>query len=252
VKAIVAYLPPRQRFNTDAFVSNLGRYRTRNKFIMVSDDKSWQVECCPDPEKARCGNSNAVNNLVFLMCLKVSIEMGVDTMLYLESDCRVNGHYWDQRVFNEYQQQGKPVAGTLFAVNPWNSGSLNAQRFAEWSNRNVNGIPTVTALGVMEPGRVAPAYCFPNGALGVYDVKFVWDLFRGEDLMIMAKEFQAWDREIGLRIANRYPGHEYDQQAALTSVYSGYGDACNTEAERLQWLHSGKVAAIHQVKGNVE
>jgi hypothetical protein len=63
-----------------------------------------------------------------------------------------------------------------------------------------------------------------------------------------ATQITAWDMHIGFQMHNFYGDDVPKRMAALTTVFSGYGDEILNEQERKDWMMSGRICAVHQIK----
>lgn len=257
----ITYLPPPTFGNSPSFLENLIRYPTLSPLVCFSDhDYGLDViRLKASPEAAKDGaNPFAVNNACFFTALRIADRQGYDYFCYLESDCRVGKPRWDAALFDEFFDDPRPLicGGSMVVYNPANSGPVGWQKWCELCNRH-NGdeknraIPTYGWKGAAD----ASGSCvFVNGALGVYSVAWLKQLFpevlKDGQTLIEAQRSKPWDLQIGLNIWEKFGVESYEVVGHMTSIFSSYGDVLTTEAQRVQWLREGRYVAVHQVKSN--
>lgn len=238
-----------------------------NKLLLYSDYSYYKapfnldcIQLKASPEiikKLTVGSANhwAVNNAVFMTGMKIAVQDGYDFAIYIESDCRFGQPAWDNVIFEEHFNLGFPVvaSGSLVCWNPFSSGLEVTQRWerliCETNERRINPrrnfpIPT---YGTRDSGKPS---IFPNGALGVYDLRWIKDFFDLSNTVKIASESFAWDFLIGQKIWEKFGVQSFDVVGNLQCIFSGYSDQITTEPERLNMLRSGDVVAVHQVKSN--
>jgi hypothetical protein len=285
VKLMIAgYVPPPNFPGAKAFLENIRRFKTVNELFLFSDHSAYgfQTILPPDDMKRhneRCGISNAL----FVMAVRFALQRGATHMLYLESDCRVGIDYWDEIMFNEYFafKFPKVAAGSLVAHSCTNGGYDYYKRFWQFLMEHgkrkqfipIYGIPVMAGLAmrefgeeaglVVKPGDARTKYkpaVYPNGALGIYDVSWMAELFginpdgkfRSDQSLIQHVQASAWDHMIGVRLYDRFGEDALEMVGHLDSCFSSYGDSVSTESQRMTMLQIGRVVAIHQVKSEVQ
>jgi hypothetical protein len=280
--AIVGYVPPPSFRGANAFIKNIMKFHPVNDLVLFSDHHDYGFTRIFNPEKVvgieknpRCGISNAV----FITGLRLAVKKGYTHMLYLEADCRVGVKNWDEIMFEEYFSFTFPkvAAGSLVAHSCTNGGFEFYKRFTAFLHSHskskhvipLYGIPVMAGVAMGEfskdipqvvlPGDARLRYkpsVYPNGALGIYDVNWLCELFgikpdgdfkEGVD-MVQHVQNSAWDHMIGAHLYDRFGDQVFDMVGHLDSVFSSYGDTVTTEAQRLQMLRDGDCTAIHQVK----
>lgn len=265
---VVGYLPPPKFVCTMTFLANLQKFWPANKTILYSDFPYWKepfnLDVIPlhaSPEilkKATIAgkpNTWAVNNAVFLTGMRMARQTGFDHAIYVESDCRFGCKDWDQRIFEEHFSLGFPniASGSLVVWSPFNAGLEVTRRWerliVERNEKRENPkrnfpIPT---YGTRDSGLPS---IFPNGALGVYDLRWIAEMFDLNNTIQIASESHAWDFLIGEKIWQRFGVQSFDVVGNLTCIFSGYGDQITTEQERMAMLRNGDVVAVHQVKSD--
>jgi hypothetical protein len=255
--ATISYLPPRGQLNSEAFVANLAHWPGSLPLHLYSDDASWgpDIHHVANPEVVR--NQKhwfSVNNLVFLFALKLAIDLKLDYFLYLESDARVRGEHWDQIIFDDcFRENRQPLLyGTPVIFNLSQSGPTPLLRGIDIAYRFIAMTGCPTAVHGSWPGAKFKFALFPNGALGIYHVPTLAQLFQGfeADIGRYAASITAWDCEIGQRFYQYFGDGIFDQFQFATRCYSGYGDELTTLDQRKALLYSGKISAVHQAKTN--
>lgn len=256
----LAYLPPKAFGCSKVFAENLDQFPTKYDLLTYSESEDWPgaVRLKGNPEQVKNttfqdGRPNpfAINNLVFFTGVRIAQSKGYTHFIYLESDCRVGRKDWDEVIFEEYFNLGKPTlaAGTLACYNPNNFSLLAAKRWAELVSKNISRNVPIATYGWKGAAEKFPCCVFPNGALGVYDLAWMGQLFDLNNTMDVAKCHTAWDMAFGVNIWKLFEEDSYEVLGMLQSVFSSYGDVLTTEEQRLQWLREGKFVAVHQVKG---
>lgn len=253
--ATVLYCPPPTAYaSAGAILENLKRFPPKHELILFSDfDHKWpgQVQIKVSPEIVKNVNKFAINNLVWLTGLRLAKDRGVTHLLNLEADCRVGVEGWDDRIFDEYFNLGRPciAAGTLAVYNPCAAGLSAARRWEQLVARNMRKNVPVATYGWMKGDQKGASCLFPNGALSVMDMAWVTKFFDLGETVQLAQKIPPWDMALGLKTWELFGEESYEVMGYLESVFSGYGDALTTEDERMEMLRSGKVVATHQVKG---
>lgn len=265
----VLYLPPPtfRGCDTGVMVDNLKKFPPKHPMLVYSDHP-WPVdgliklgsspEIVKDAKDAKgVPNKWAVNNLIWATGMRIAIKNEFSHVLYLEADCRVGCPGWDDKIFDEFFSVGRALAcaGTLVTFNPANSGPIGWRKWNDLmafnSRRNYEratyGCATYGFKGAADG---SGSSIFPNGALGVYSMAWMQELFDFSNSAQLAAEMFAWDFAIGDRLWKKMDHQAYECVAHLNSVYSSYGDVITGESERLSLLRSGKVCAIHQCKSS--
>lgn len=256
--ATIAYVPPPDFGCAKTFLENVRQFQTKYPLILCSDYDYGDgvIKLRERPEIALHSNVWAINNHIFLGCLRMAIANEVSHLLYLESDCRVNGDYWDEAIFDGHFDRPipAPFTGTIVCYNPCNGGMESARRWSALSDavRAIGDGIVPATYGSKSAADPSGAAVFLNGALGVYSTDWLARLFRLADTRVLneAQTSPAWDMAIGLRLWEMMGVNAYDCFGWNRAVYSSYGDVMTTVAERMAMLTSGKVRAIHQVKGS--
>lgn len=284
----IGYVPPPEHPKlgkcAQSFVMNMEKFKPTYEVMLYSDYAPYQFRSIVNPEGIEARKTNprwAVNNAIFISGIRMAIMAGFTHVIYLEADCRVGTPGWDAVIFDEYFRLPFPAvaAGSLVSHACVNGGQVFFRRFSDMIARNrrdksqhlipIYGVPCPpekqgqfpegASANIIPPGdpRVSfkPAV-YPNGALGVYDLAWMAELFgiqkdgkfkAGYSTMDVALGV-AWDHVIGMRLYDRFGADLFDVVAHMDSVYSGFGDRLDTEPERLRLLTDKRAVAVHQVK----
>lgn len=211
------------------------------------------------PEVFKEHGTWALNNAVFFTALGFCFMKDIDFMLYVEMDCRVGRDNWDREVFEEALTQPNyedAIAfGSVIFHSPCNYDArftkLWADYMAQWNKARKNfPVPTFGAGGSAEKRE---PNVFVNGALGIYNVKKLKEMFpQPFQPGMLATQCTAWDFEIGKRSWVRHKHDTVDKFRLLGSVYSTYGNAVTTEEDRKDMLLSNEFVAVHQIESDWE
>lgn len=258
----ILYLPPTESYaHANAILENLDRFPSRYPVLVYSEHDyghHGQILLKLSPEVARemDGVANQgqldfrVANAVFITGMQLARRAGFSHIIYLENDCRVGRAGWDEIMFNEYFQLGRPTiaAGSLAFYNPANAGPAALRRWQEVVAQNTRrNFPSPT-YGWVAAAVKHPSCVFPNGALSIYDMAWMQRFFALESAVKEGVNMGPFDMVIGEKIWDKFAEDSYDVVGSLRSIFSGYGEVVTTEAERLAWLRTGEIVAIHQVK----
>jgi len=251
------YCPPRGVLNSDAFYENITKAKAHHPLFLFSDDARWnpsQLIQWPEFSGKRPGWT--INNFLFFKALEIARAAKLDYYIFLESDSRVFGEAWDDIVFTEYFQRypnGIACAGTPVCWDVCSGGREFAKKvIAEaFAFQTATGIPMSFFSG-KNPMDCSGAAYYPNGSLAVYQTEALLKIFAGFDLDIVSysRRITAFDLALGRALWNYHGPKAVDHVGWLSSCYSAYGNCVTTEAERLQMLRDGRMAAIHQCKSD--
>lgn len=271
--AIFAYLPPdKEPWHPREFLKNIGKNQPKNKAFFYSDQDwgtSWpNFRPTTSVDNKSATNVVSTNNTVFLHGVRIACREGIDWMLYLESDCRVKGQHWDDIIFSEFFDS-KDYASPGFVPNQEldMGGSIvlfrskNKCWFHDGAQRYI--LPKSKPMSRYTPsfgcpdseGSISDTNCvFPNGALGVYRVSTLSDIWgvgpdtTDEQIKSTASRRKAWDWHHGDILLRSYQQRVFEHIKQIRCIYSSAGNVRTTEKERQFMLMSGLVVAIHQVK----
>jgi len=250
----IVYIPPPRYGHGEAFLTNLRAWKTKYPLVTFSDHAEWtpdRVIQSPDLIKTK-QRPWAVNNFVFLMALSIAEDSGFTDFLYLEEDCRVHGHEWDERIIGEYRRWPQAVVGGSPVC--WNSMSAGPvmlagfQIYAASYVRKCKLPVPIYGLQIPNRPRVERFTLYPNGAIAVYNVAFLRDLFKQGSMAKQALDRGAFDMEVGWELVNKFGLGLFNKCAWLSSAFSGYGDNVLNYKQRCARLIDGTFAAVHQIK----
>jgi hypothetical protein len=280
---IFGYCPPPHFKGAKAFVDNIMKFRPKNELFLFSDHGDYQFHPCANPEEMRHHNPRCgISNSLFILAIRYAIRREFTHMLYLEADCRVGVDGWDEAMFAEFFSFKFPkiAAGSLVSHSGTNGGFAYYKRWTEFMRENlakkhvipVYGIPVMAGIAhrefgpeaglIVKPGDARTKYkpvVYPNGALGIYDVNWMAELFgikkdgtfKDNVHMIGHVQASAWDHMIGVHLYDRFGADALDMVGHMDSIWSSYGDSVSTEEERVKALRDGDCVAIHQTKSEV-
>lgn len=259
--ASLLYVPPPKAYpSAEAILINLKRYPAKHRLIVFSEhDYGWpdQIVLRVSPEGIKKQTNSegklnpwSLNNAVFLTALRIAVAQQLSHIIYLEADCRVGVHHWDDVIFNEYFNLGFPcvAAGTLATYNPCNWSREAAKRWEALVSSNQRKNVPIATYGWKGAADRHPCCVFPNGALSVISMDWAAVLFDLQNTVNAALNMGPWDMHLGIQVWKRFEVGSYDVMGMLTKIYSGYGDVLTTPEERLSWLRNGEYVAIHQCK----
>lgn len=255
---VIGYVPPPTYGNPQAFLENIRHFRAEHELVLFSD-YDWPgpilklnrtPDSTPDPNPPPPGRKSWFrNNLIFLTAIRVASSKNWTHMIYLEEDCRVGQNAWDWFMTDEFEEfPDALMGGSVVCFDPC-CHSMEAtrrwQKLMEMNSRRNYPIPTYGGNGSAEK---KDPKIFVNGALGIYSIQFLTEIFDVNNTITEAASMTAWDHEIGTRMWKRFAIESYDKVAHLSSMLSSYANVLTTEDDRRQMLMSGERVAIHQVK----
>lgn len=258
--ATLAYLPPSRVPFAAAFIANIREHKAEFPLLLFSDSFVGEgVEIVANPERyARGGKPWVISNYCFLKAIQVAVRHGLDWMILMEADCRINGSGWDKKMWDEFSTfNGALMGGTPVCWN-LNRGSriLTMKLIAYANDYQVRaGIPMAIhgvhgGLSAARQGGHYQPCLYPNGAAAIYSVELLTRIFPNYGNDASCVSMTAWDMHIGYRMHNIFGDEMPDKVAAMASIFSGYGEEILAEHERREWLHSGRICAVHQIKDN--
>lgn len=265
----MAYLPPPAFTGATAFHENVRRFKTTYPLVLLSEhdwpELAIKLKLSPETPFAQAKpHKFVINNVLFFTALKIARDQGFSHLLYLESDCRVGCDNWDGKMFDEYFNIGRPLicGGTCACYNSANWNPKAHQRWerlivdnaTKWQQKPyaecVKNVP-IASYGWKAAADKSPACVFPNGALAIYSISWMHELFDlTQSAVVLASNPGPFDMLNGVKIWERFEEDAYEVVGHLASCYSGYGDLVTTPEGRKQMLTSGKVCAVHQIKDN--
>lgn len=306
--ATVGYIPPStikpEICSPSAFVQSLAKYKLGQELILFSDSGEWEagplagkIIPIPDPEQridreARLPNGMlntfALNNLLFFTALRIAKARDITHMLYIEADCRFGKDNWDDILFEAHFRWPQPpiCSGSVVCFNPCCSGLEACNRWHQYiTQTNIRRNYPVPTYGWTGQSGSVGAAVFTNGALGVYDLRWLNKFFpevladvssdpipkraavsqsawaarlsagplndAQHNSVSLAERSFAWDFAIGDHIWKNFGVWSYECVAHIPQVFSSYGNVLTTEEQRMTMLRNGEVIACHQCKSNV-
>lgn len=259
--AIIGYVPPPKLPAAEVFLKNVREHHKHTHELLLYSDHKWPdvIPLKANPEAfrdmtGRDGRPNpfSMNNALFFTALKIAIAHKVTHLIYLESDCRVGVDHWDELIFEQYFQSGKPsiIGGTTAVYNPCSHSLKAAKRWEALVARNTRRNVPIATYGWKGAADNSGSCVFVNGALGVYDVAWMQKLFDLSDIATLCSQSTAWDMAVGLELWKIFGPDVYDVVTHLDCIFSSYGDVLTTESQRLEMVRNGTVCAIHQCKSS--
>ncbi len=262
---IIVYLPPPHIGHPLAFLQNLKNFPPANGVIVYSDhdySKEWPgaVRLGGSPEVAKTPkNAMGVNNLVFYVGLRIAIQQqGWTHVMILEPDCRVNTAGFDEILFQDFLAKNRyAIAGGSVAIfNPCSYNRTAAERFERFvcETRGTRPVP-LSITGSSNLAEHRDSCVFPNGAFAIYRLDWLMKKYpaitgNANEYITLAQTKVTWDYQVGIDIWNEFKEQSYDKVVSFDKIYSGYKDVMSSEDERKQWLTSGKIIGVHQIKSD--
>lgn len=256
--ATLAYLPPDKVPFAAAFRKNIRQFKTAYPLFLFSDTPDDDsVQRIPNPEKfIKAGRPFVINNYCFLRALEIAVDRQLDWLILMEADCRVIGDYWDKAIFDEFSTFDDAVMGGTPVVWSLNRGgrllTMSIIDYAADYQRRM-GVPIAIhgyhgSIPSKRGPEMATPCLYPNGAAAVYAVGLLAKMFPNYREDSAAASITAFDMAIGFSLHQLYGDGVTKKVAAMTSVFSGYGSEILTEQERRDWISTGRVRAVHQIK----
>lgn len=262
-----SYVPPPRITGATAFYENIRRFKTTHPLILFSEhpwpEINIPLKISPEvPFAAGKPHKFAINNVLWFTALQLAMRDGYTHMLYLESDCRVGCDGWDGKMFDEYFDIGRPLVagGSLGVYNPanWNSRAhkkweelvvTNAEKWQKKPYAQCRLNLPIPTYGWKSAAEQQLPCVFPNGALAIYNIAWMHELFDlTQPATKQAMNPAPFDMECGRRAAEKFGEDVYEVMGHLTSSFSSYADIITTPDERKELLTSGRVCAVHQIK----
>lgn len=256
-------MPPKSFGCATVFLENVLRWKRDHELFLFCDkgeDYGGVVSPLSNPPESLAHHllyndfgqrrPAAISNAVWLASLRILDANKVTHFIYLESDCRVNGHYWDEKMFKEYfSYPVTPIAaGTMCSFNSANGGYDYYRRWIKWISEMGNRKHPITVMGAppVAKEKREPAL-YVNGALGVYSMDWMKKIF---DLKNSTETVtgKAWDYVIGEKVYSMFGLDSFELIRHMDTIYSGYSNDLTTEDQRMDWLMKGKAIAVHQIK----
>lgn len=190
------------------------------------------------------GHWNPAAQIAFILGAQIAIEKQLDYVIVLQDDVRLGRDNWDECIFDEFFSagSGKLNGGTIFSFSPPNTPRFKA--FLKASNNRVrSGLPPTIIQ--MDTDSKGPSYSYANGALSVISVPFLRDHILSGPLL---KNRGVWDNFIGHTLSSLYGENSLDVLVPIKCVISDCFDKATTTPQLKNWLKSGKVVGVHQIR----
>lgn len=257
--ATYAYVPGKNFGQPQVFMQNIRKFRSTHPVQLFSHEWEDKVDVkIGNPEILKFATDKygrvinwAISGLIFWTACRIAVAQETDYMLFVEPDCRVGCDGWDGKMFQEFfekrEEDGRNyiMGGSAVIYAPFSHSSEFARRFYHWYTHQEMKVPVPIYGGAGPlPQRTL---VYPNGALGIYDVKWIAEHIDLRDTAKLATT-EAWDILLAIKVWEVFGPNAFDAVAHLNSAYSGCGETLNTEEERMKWLREGKFVAVHQVK----
>lgn len=246
---VVGYVPPRGIGHPEAYLANIGAFKTEFPVSLFSDYPDWGLRQSDNPGKVKHRQfGHWVSNYAFFMALQYSVACKLDYFIYLEEDCRVRGDGWDGRMMQEAYEQNPAfaAAGSTVCYNPSGSGHETLKLVTDYAHRFLEYTGLAMPIYGFRPGLTL----YPNGAGAIYRTEIVERIFRGfhNDLARASQVSEAWDLTIGRELFAMYGNEVFNLVLPLSCSYSGCTDDLISWPQRQQMLESGEKCLIHQCK----
>jgi hypothetical protein len=255
---LCGYVAPPSVGHPEAFLRNLARFKHTTDLILYSEHPwpdTFRLKGSPEAYRSHKfpdgrPNKFCVQNGAFFTGVRIAHQRGYTHMITLEDDVRVGCDDWDSRMWDEYFALTVPAvaAGTLATYNPCNVGPEATRRWNELLRRNTRKNFPIATYGWLGAGIEGPSAVFPNGALAIYDLRWLAKFFDLEKTAYIASAHDAWDFAIGFKIWDYFKEQSYDMVGMLECIFSGYKNLVISEEERIDMLKRGDVVAVHHVK----
>lgn len=191
-----------------------------------------------------------MGTIMFLRMIQLAQQRGLEWFFCVEWDCRIFGHAWLKRLWEEHLDCGDVLmSGTPVCWHPWSNGGEFGKQVIEYASRYQDMSGMCMAFEGQHEGKTA---VYPNGALAWYKTKTMTEMFsdglKFRDLNTFCDRIEAYDLHIGREMIRRYGVGALDKIGILPGSYSGCGDHHYTLDTRRRLLSSGSKVAVHQIK----
>ena len=187
----------------------------------------------------------------FIEGIKIAKEKGWDYFFCYEWDCLVSKDYWFDTLWQEHLSwpyepiiTGTPaIRMPKQAIGNFFQGSLDyIYNYSKECNVSIN------------IDHASPISIYTNGALTFYNTQKMCEFFQKElytniiDRSSHVDEVGPWDFGLGIRIYNKLKEDSFKRVGWLPSSYSGCGDFCYNEKQRVNMIETGLKIVMHQYK----
>ena len=214
-----------------------------NASRLVIPDIGLKIQRKPDvPMKDHCAK------FIFPQACKAALD-GWDEMLWVETDCRFSGDYWDDVIRQEHAGAGDVVcSGSPVGWHLLSNGHVVAKKAIDYAHRYQKLTGRVFAFeGSMASG---PMSLYPNGAIAWYSRELMEECFTSK-IPLGWEQFasgEPFDLAVGQYVWGRFGDASFSKVGITPSSYSGCLDGWYSLNDRLQMLARGQIVAVHQVK----
>lgn len=251
---IIAYLPPPMIGQPDVFLKHLEEYPPKNRLFILSDyewPKSFRI---PDPTE-KWKDSDRIASTVFIHALRFAERKGLTHFIYLESDCRMKGDEWDVKLFDEFVTgRNGFIAGGNLGVCSVNNGDREFRKHFEALAKkhgcnDARHKSHKTAILTHKFSNPVPIP-FVNGAVGIYSVAQLRELFDGETPeSAVSTWFTVQDRGIAEKALKKFsPLETLNRFKHMPQVMATAGENIYPFTTRINALSRGNVICVHPIK----
>lgn len=187
----------------------------------------------------------------FMEAIKIAKEKEWDYFFCYEWDCLIGQDYWFDTLWQEHLSWPyEPIiTGTPVIRMP----KIVSGNFFQGAQDYIYNYSKQCNLS-MNIDQVSPTSIYTNGALTFYNTKKLCEFFANElnnniiDKSQHVDEVGPWDLDLGIRIYNKLKDESFKRVGWLPSSYSGCGDFCYNEKQRLNMLETNLKIVMHQYK----
>lgn len=187
----------------------------------------------------------------FIEGIKIAKEKEWDYFFCYEWDCLINQDYWFDTLWQEHLSwpyepiiTGTPaIRMPKLAIGNFFQGAQDyIYNYSKQCNVSIN------------IDHASPISIYTNGALTFYNTEKLSEFFAKELYDIVPNksehvdEVGPWDFGLGIRIYDKLKDESFKRVGWLPSSYSGCGDFCYNEKQRLNMLETNLKIIMHQYK----
>jgi hypothetical protein len=250
---IFVYLPPPGVGHTEVFLKNLRDFPPHNRVFMISEHPWPGVTKIVNPVSLVGKDYQKIYNLLLVESLRIARKEGYSHMLYLETDCRVKGDDWDDRIYTEFLEHKQAILGGCLAIcGDLTSPAFNSQ-FTKLTNKynsnDSNGVKRNWPIIRQGNYRTNHPIVFVNGAPAIYEVKAILEIIEEEQKQNNLAQVKVLDADLGWMIGRKFGILEsFNKIVHLPLVLATGGETIIPFSDRTSQLTDLKVAAIHSIK----
>lgn len=185
--------------------------------------------------------SNSYGTVAFLTAAEYAYNYGYNYLLYTEDDCRILDDRYDNAMICDFTN--RRYSQTILYGTPilWNPRGMG--RYA-WRRCQVYMAQTELPITIQGNLYEAPAV-YPNGALAIYNTKFLFDKCIGPARAGIIKEQVPWDLWLGINLVSEFRSDVFDLLLPSKCSYSDNGYTIIPPTQR-NIEHYPKVLAWHK------